>query len=117
MGFALRKSGDYTAALEAYDRALTLSPAYTPAIEYRAEAYLNLDRVEDAKTAYMGLFPSDRSRADELLTAMKGWIEKRLADPGTVTPDAVQEFSRWVTERAELASQTQSVSELQQRKW
>jgi len=117
MGFALRKTGDYAAALETYDHAISLSPTYTPAIEYRAEAYLGLDRVEDAKKAYMALFPSDRGRADELLEAMKGWIEKRRVEPGTLTPDAVQEFSRWVAQREELASQTPSVSELQQRKW
>jgi len=117
LGFALRKTGDYPAALEAYDHALALSATYTPAVEYRAEAYLGLDRVEDAKKAYMTLFPSDRGRADELLAAMKGWIEKRQAEPGALSPDAVQEFSRWVAQRSELASQTPSVSELQQRKW
>jgi tetratricopeptide (TPR) repeat protein len=117
LGFALRKTGDYAAALESYDRALSLSPDYTPAIEYRAEAYLGLDRVEDAKKAYLTLFPSDRGRADELLEAMKGWVEKRRVEPGPLTPDAVQEFSRWVAQRAELAGQTPSVSELQERKW
>lgn len=117
LGFALRKTGDYTGALEAYDQALSLSPAYAPAIEYRGEAYLNLDRVEDAKSAYMALFPSDRGQADELLKAMKGWIEMRRAEPGSLAPDAVQEFSHWVAEREELAGQTPGVSELQQRKW
>jgi len=117
LGFALRKTGDYAGALEVYDRAVSLNPAYSPAIEYRAEAYLGLDRVEDAKKAYMQLFPSDRGRADELLQAMKGWVEKRRAEPGTLAPDALQEFSRWVAQREELAGQTPSVSELQQRKW
>ena len=117
LGFALRKTGDYAAALETYDHAIALMPTYTPAIEYRAEAYLGLDRVEDAKKAYMALFTSDRGRADELLAAMKGWVEKRRADPGTLTPDAVQEFSGWVTLRDESAKQTPTVSELQQRKW
>src|SRR5207249_4008968 len=87
------------------------------AIEYRAEAYLGLDRVEEAKKAYMALFTGDRGRADELLQAMKGWVEKRRAEPGTLAPDTVQEFSRWVGQREELAGQTPSVSELQQRKW
>ncbi|HKB08351.1 MAG TPA: tetratricopeptide repeat protein [Candidatus Polarisedimenticolia bacterium] len=117
LGYALRKTGDYPAALETYDRAISLSPNYAPAIEYRAEAYLALDRVEDAKKAYMDLFPSDRGRADELLKAMKGWVEKRRAEPGSLTPDAVQEFSHWVEQRDELAGQTPSLSELQQRKW
>lgn len=117
LGFALRKTGDYTGALEAYDQALSLSPAFAPAIEYRGEAYLGLDRVEDAKQAYMALFPTDRSEADELFKAMKGWVEKRRTEPGALTPEAVQEFSRWVAQREELAGQTPSVSELQQRKW
>jgi tetratricopeptide (TPR) repeat protein len=117
LGFALRKTGDYASALQTYDHAIALSPTYSPAIEYRAEAYLGLDRVEDAKKAYMTLFTSDRGRADELLAAMKGWVDKRQAEPGTLTPDAVKEFAGWVTQRDELAKQTPTVSELQQRKW
>ena len=117
LGFALRKTGDYPAALETYDHAISLAPTYSPALEYRGEAYLALDRVEDAKKAYMALLPSDRGRADELLAAMKGWVEKRRAEPGTMTPDAVQEFSHWLDQRSELAGQTPSVSELQQRRW
>ena len=117
LGFALRKTGDYAGALQAYDKALTLSPSYTPAVEYRAEAYLGLDRLDDAKQAYVSLFGFDRGRADELLRAMKGWVDKRRTSPGLLTPDAVQEFSAWVTEREQLAGQTPSVSELQQRQW
>ena len=117
LGFALRKTGDYPTALETYDHALSLSPTYSPAIEYRAETYLALGRIEDAKKAYMDLFPSDRGRADELLKAMKGFIEKRRAEPGTMSPDEIQQFSSWVDQRAELAGQTPSVSELQQRRW
>ena len=117
LGFCLRKTGDHTGALEAYNRALSLAPAYAPAIEYRAEAYLGLDRVEDAKKAYLELFPRDRSQADELLVAMKGWVQKRQGDPGKMTPEMVQAFSTWIQEREELARQTPSVSELQTRKW
>jgi tetratricopeptide (TPR) repeat protein len=117
LGFALRKTGDYATALETYDHAISLAPTYSPALEYRGEAYLALDRLEDAKKAYMSLFPSDRGRADELLAAMKGWVEKRRAQPGTMTPNAIQEFSQWVDQRSELAGQTPSVSELQHRQW
>ena len=97
--------------------ALSLAAAYAPAIEYRAEAYLGLDQVEDAKKAYLQLFPNDRSHADELLTAMKGWVQKRQSNPGSLTPEMVQSFSTWVQEREELAKQTPSVSELRTRKW
>ena len=117
LGFCRRKIGDYPGALEAYNLALSLAPAYAPAIEYRGEAYLGLDQVEDAKKAYLALFPSDRSRADELLVAMKGWVQKRQGEPGNLTPDLVQTFAGWVQEREQLAKQTPSVSELQIRKW
>ena len=49
LGYALRKTGDYTASLKAYNHALDLEPRYTEAIEYRAEAYLGLYRLEDVK--------------------------------------------------------------------
>ncbi|HEX5079774.1 MAG TPA: tetratricopeptide repeat protein [Geminicoccaceae bacterium] len=48
MGFAYRKLGDYPAALEAYDRALTLNPYNRGALEYLGEAYLEVDRPDDA---------------------------------------------------------------------
>ncbi|HEV8336193.1 MAG TPA: tetratricopeptide repeat protein [Candidatus Polarisedimenticolia bacterium] len=117
LGFCLRKTGDYPAALEAYDRAISLAQNYAPAIEYRAEAYLGLDRTEEAKQAYLQLFASDRARADELMAAMKAWVEKHSAAPGPVAPDAVKEFSSWVQQREEIATQTPSVSQLQERKW
>ena len=117
LGYVYRRTGDHAAALKSYDQALGLAPDYTPAIEYRAEAYLGLDRIEEAKQGYIQLFPNDRARADELLAAMKSWVEKRKADPGKLTPDAVQEFAGWVEERTAIANQTPSVSELQNRKW
>ena len=36
LGYALRRQGEYAAALEAYDRALSLNPNYPEAMEYRA---------------------------------------------------------------------------------
>jgi tetratricopeptide (TPR) repeat protein len=49
MGFAYRKLGDYPAALAAYDKALALNPYNRGALEYLGEAYLELDRPDDAK--------------------------------------------------------------------
>ena len=53
MGFAYRKTGDYAKALEMYDKALALQPGFPDAIEYRGEAYLALNRIDDAKQAYL----------------------------------------------------------------
>ena len=117
LGYSLRKTGDYAAALEAYGKAIALQPGYTPAIEYRAEAYLGLNRIEEAKQAYLQLFPADRGHADELLDAMKTWVEKRHLEPGDLAPGVVHDFETWVAQRDELARQTPTVSELQKRKW
>ena len=116
LGYALRKTGDFESSLIAYDRALELEPTYGEAIEYRAEAYLGLDRVEDAKGAYIQLFSGARELADELLEAMKKYVEHRRTDGG-VDAASLDAFSEWVTEREEIANQTASVSELRDRDW
>src|SRR5580765_1569156 len=99
LGYAYRKTGNFPFALEAYDKALALKDSYTPAIEYRAEAYLGVNRLNDVKSAYMTLFTADRPRADELTAAMETWVEKRKTDPAGVDPAAIDEFAKWVAER------------------
>jgi tetratricopeptide (TPR) repeat protein len=47
-GHAWRKLGDYERALAFYDKALELNPHHRGALEYLGEAYLELDRPEDA---------------------------------------------------------------------
>jgi tetratricopeptide (TPR) repeat protein len=47
-------------AHEYYSKALELNPAYPEAIEYRGEAYLGLNKINEAKEAYMALFRESR---------------------------------------------------------
>ena len=108
-GYALRKLGDYDRALQSYDRALTLAPASTEAIEYRGEAYLGLNRLDDAKQAYMHLFVHDRAASNMLMKAMRVWIENRRAKPGVVDPALVDAFDAWVRERDMLASSVKTL--------
>jgi tetratricopeptide (TPR) repeat protein len=105
-GYVLRKTGDYEESLAAYNRALEINPRYAEAIEYRAEAYLGLNRIAEAKEAYMELFRTDRKRADELMEAMQGWVEAREADAAGVEASVLADFSGWVAERSGLADQT-----------
>lgn len=103
-GYSLRKLGNYGRALESYERALALAPRSSEAIEYRAEAYLGLNRLSDAKQAYMHLFVHDRTASNMLMKAMKAWVEKHRAEPGGLEPAAIEGFETWVRERDTLAS-------------
>ncbi len=115
LGYAYRKVGNYKDSLEAYAKALELQPAYTPAIEYRAEAYLGLGRLDDVKAAYMTLFNADRPRADELSAAIERWLDKTKASPGDVDPAKRDEFAKWAADRKQLAGQTSSLGSTQPR--
>ena len=117
LGYCLRKLGDYKASLAAYDRALEIEPRYAEAIEYRAEAYLGLNRIDDAKQAYMDLFKGQSDQASALLEAMQEWVAHRSDDPGDADPSDVEAFSGWVAERTELAGQAKSISQLRKADW
>jgi tetratricopeptide (TPR) repeat protein len=109
LGYALRKSGDHTAALEAYDKALSLKPGYANAIEYRAEAYLGLNRIAEARDAYMTLHNGgDAQNAKLLADAMTKWLEARRADPAGVAAETIDEFATWLSQRKEIGQATAS---------
>ena len=117
LGYALRKTGDFEGSLAAYDRALELAPFYGEAIEYRAEAYLGLGRLDDVKEAYMQLFTRERGLADQLMEAMKTWVEEQRAAPGEVPADQVDAFAAWLAERGEIAEQTARLEGAAIRAW
>ena len=107
LGYALRKTGDYAAALASYDKALELRPGYADAIEYRAEAYLGLNRVDEAREAYMALHNGgDVTRARMLAEAMTKWLEQRRTDPAGVPAETIDEFATWLTQRTEISRAT-----------
>jgi tetratricopeptide (TPR) repeat protein len=110
IGFANRHLGNYGDSLSAYAKALELNPNYPDAIEYRGEAYLGLNRLDDAKQAYMSLFGNSRGLADELMTAMHHWIDARRKDAQGVAPENLEAFSQWVEERSGIAAQTASLA-------
>jgi tetratricopeptide (TPR) repeat protein len=107
LGFALRKTGAHEKAIEMYNKAIEMAPGlYTEAMEYRAEAYLGLNRIEDAKKAYLDLFGADRKQADMLLREMRVWVAKRQAEPAGLDPAALAAFAKWIDERAAIAQVT-----------
>jgi tetratricopeptide (TPR) repeat protein len=109
IGYTKRNLGDYEGALQAYDRTLSISPGYAQAIEYRGQAYLKLSRLEDAKNAYLQLYAGNRELSNQLLAAMREWVGTQRA--GTpADPAALDDFAKWVDERAAIAGQTAALT-------
>jgi len=106
LGFTYRKMGKFKESLEAYDKALQISPDYTPALEYRAEAYLGLNRLDEAKKTYTDLFSGDRPKADALLLSMKSYVAARRTDPAGLDAAQLDAFGKWVEQREIIHNQT-----------
>jgi tetratricopeptide (TPR) repeat protein len=105
LGYSSRKLGDYKTALSAYDKAIELRAGYPEATEYRGEAYLALNRPEDAKQAYLDLFAVNRALAGKLLESMKKWA----ASAGKKKDD-VADLNDFIKERTQIAAQTASLT-------
>ncbi len=69
-------SGPTREAVDDYNHALALKPDLKEAIEHRGEAYLAIDRLDDAKIAYMDLFNHAPPLADQLMLAMQKWLSR-----------------------------------------
>jgi tetratricopeptide (TPR) repeat protein len=111
MGFCQRTLGDNEAALASYDKALKIEPGFPQAVEYRGEAYLNLGKLEDAKAAYLDLFGRERPLSDLLLHKFQAWVALAKQNPQSPGAQArLDEFAKWVEERAALAQQTASLA-------
>ena len=110
LGFTLRKLGKYTESLAAYNQALELQPGFSPAIEYRAEAMLGLNQLDEVKTAYTTLFAGDRPKADALMASMKSWIADRRTNAAGLDAQKLDDFATWVSQRETIAGQTTSLA-------
>jgi tetratricopeptide (TPR) repeat protein len=117
LGYSYRKAGNYAASLEAYNKSLAIQPNYTPAMEYRAEALLALNQIDEVKSVYMALFQMDRPRANELTAAIDKWLEKRKADPAGLDPASLEEFAKWAEQRKQLGSQVSSLGSPEKPRW
>lgn len=100
LGYTNRKLGDYKTALTAYDKAIELRMGYPEATEYRGEAYLALNRPEDAKQAYLDLFATHRELAAKLLESMKKWASTAR------NKDDAADMKDFIEERTKIAAQT-----------
>ena len=110
IGYTSRRLGEYDTSLAAYEQALALNPTYNEAIEYRAEAYLALNRLDEVKTAYQTLFLTSRPHAAVLMQGMQKWVAERRKQRGGVSAADFDTFAKWVEDRSTVAQQTASLS-------
>jgi tetratricopeptide (TPR) repeat protein len=75
LAYSLRLTGRYEEALKHYDRAIKLKPDFMQAHEYRARAYLALDRVKDAEAEHAFLVKAGYEKeAAELQKSIDAWV-------------------------------------------
>jgi tetratricopeptide (TPR) repeat protein len=109
LGYTQRKLGSYDDSLASYAKALELKPGYPEALEYRGEAYLRLNRIADAKQAYLDLFAGNRKIAATLLQSMQEWLKAQQGAHG-VDASVVTDLQQWVQERSRIATQTAALT-------
>jgi tetratricopeptide (TPR) repeat protein len=106
VGFIHLRLGAYNESIDDYNHALALKADLLDAVEGRGEAYMAVDRLDQAKAAYMDLFNHSRPLADQLMASMQKWLEShRVAANGMRAAD-IDSFGKWLRERDEIAKPT-----------
>jgi tetratricopeptide (TPR) repeat protein len=105
-GYVHLRLGAYSESIDDYNHALRIKSDLLEAVEHRAEAYMAVDRLEEAKAAYMDLFNHDRPLADQLMAAMQAWLDSHRVAASGMRPADIDSFGKWLTERDGIAKQT-----------
>jgi tetratricopeptide (TPR) repeat protein len=113
-GYAQRKLGHFAEALKSYDRALELNADYMEAVEYRAEAYLELNRIGGAQDAYALLFRRDPERAELLLLAFDIWLAR---PPTGIKAIEIEQVRSWIVAKEETAREMGGTTGEGQKEW
>jgi tetratricopeptide (TPR) repeat protein len=98
LGYANRKLGRYDESLQAYDRALKINPDTPYAIEYQGEAFLALNRIDEARFNFLRLYALDPQHAAKLLQAMQAWVAANQSKPPAGVD--VPALAAWIADRA-----------------
>lgn len=109
VGYIHLRLGAYNEAIDDYNHTLALKPDLLEAVAHRAEAYMAVDRLEQAQAAYMNLFNHARPLADELMLIMQKWLENHRSAANGMRAVDIDSFGKWVQEREGIAKQTASI--------
>lgn len=100
--------GAYREAMDDCNHALKIKPDLAQAIQDRGQAFLGIDRLEDAKASYMDLFYHSRPLADQLMASMHDWVKSHRASANGVRTSDIDAFDKWLQERDGIAKPTAS---------
>jgi tetratricopeptide (TPR) repeat protein len=100
--------GAYREAMDDCNHALKIKPDLVQAVHSRGEAYLGIDRLDDAKASYMDLFYHSRPLADQLLVSMHAWVKNHQAAANGMRATDIDSFDKWLQERDGIANTTAS---------
>jgi tetratricopeptide (TPR) repeat protein len=103
VGYIHLRLGAFGESIDDYNHTLALKPDLLEAVEHRAEAYLEVDRLDDAKAAYMNLFNHARPLADQLMVSMRKWLEGHRAAANGMRATDIDAFDKWLQERDGIA--------------
>jgi hypothetical protein len=105
-GFVHLRLGAYSESIDDYNHALHLKSDLLEAVQHRAEAYMAVDRLDEAKAAYMDLFNHDRTLADKLMATMQAWLDSHRTAANGMRAGDIDSFGKWLQERDGIAKQT-----------
>jgi tetratricopeptide (TPR) repeat protein len=110
VGYIHLKFGAFNESIDDYNHTLALKSDLLDAIEHRGEAYMGVDRLEEAQAAYMDLFNHDRPLADQLMVVMQQWVVSHRAAANGMRAAAIDSFDKWLQEHEGIAKQTASAA-------
>ena len=109
VGYVHLRLGAYAESVDDYNHTLKLKPDLLEAIEHRGEAYVAIDGLDEAKSAYMDLFNHDRTLAARLMLTMQQWLTAHRANPNGMQAADIDAFDKWLKEHEGVAKQTASL--------
>jgi tetratricopeptide (TPR) repeat protein len=110
VGYIHLRFGAFGESVDDYNHALALKSDLLDAVEGRGEAYMGVDRLEEAQAAYMDLFNHDRALADKLMVVMQKWLESHRVAANGMRASAIDAFDKWLQEHQGIAKQTASAA-------
>jgi tetratricopeptide (TPR) repeat protein len=110
VGYVHLRFGAYREAIDDYNHALALKPDLLEAIQHRGEAYLGVDRLDEAKATYMDLFFHARPLADQMMVSMQAWLQSHRSAANGVRAADIDAFDKWLQERNGIAKTTASTN-------